>query len=176
MLYFPDMINKRNYVIVTLGSAVAISDRPAHVKHKVIPHGFFDLSHLPLQTHHLPSGGNTIIVGSHSSWGEMRSVETALALIKAIIACAKLQGCKDRIIGYIGGTGIDFDAMKDDIKLIHEADCAAGGAGPDCWKGLVNDNEIFGSTGDWLGKRNFDVTFNFQMYHYRDQVRLVIKS
>lgn len=63
---------------------------------KVIPHGFF-----PLESHQKLFQENPVVIGSHTTWGEMRSVEHALRLLGEVFVLNSKY--KKNIVGYLGG-------------------------------------------------------------------------
>ena len=63
-----------------------------NIVRQVIPHGFFENITTKLQS-------DPIIVGSHTTWGEMRSIEHILKLLGEVYKAKNDQN----IIGYIGG-------------------------------------------------------------------------
>jgi hypothetical protein len=132
---------------------------------RVIPHGFFNID-----SDILP---DPVIVGTHTTWGEMRSIENALLLLNAIAEAKPRQ----RIIGYLGGAPKEFlshnyvDAI---LKRLHLSDVfTLSELDPKNWREQFSgaaSNTIFIYAGNALPR--FDVTFNVQLYHYGQAVRL----
>lgn len=63
---------------------------------RVIPHGFF-----PMESHQKLLQENPVVIGSHTTWGEMRSVEHVLRLLMEVFLLNKEN--KRDIVGYLGG-------------------------------------------------------------------------
>lgn len=81
-------------------------------KKTIIPHGFFDLSEKFQE--------DPVVIGSHTTWGEMRSIEHALKLLGEIFVLNSKQNKK--IIGYLGGTPstlLQMDYLKSIMLKIH---------------------------------------------------------
>ncbi len=84
---------------------------PAKTK-AIIPHGFFDLSKKFQE--------DPIVIGSHTTWGEMRSVEHALKLLGEIFVLNSTLNRK--IVGYLGGAPsmlLQMDYLKSIMFKIH---------------------------------------------------------
>jgi hypothetical protein len=67
-------------------------DHP-QLERRVIPHGFFEIDSVV--------STNPVIFGSHTTWGEMRSLERVLLLLSEITEAAPSR----TTIGYLGGGG-----------------------------------------------------------------------
>jgi hypothetical protein len=132
---------------------------------RVIPHGFFTID--------TEIASAPIIIGSHTTWGEMRSLKRALQLLKAIAEV----GPRNPIIGYLGGAPAEVlsrDSVSDllaqldpgnvftlrdlEVKLWREEFLSA------------TPSTIFLHAGNPPPK--FDVTFNVQLYHYGEHIRM----
>jgi hypothetical protein len=137
----------------------------ANLERRAIPHGFFHLNSItPL---------HPVILGSHTSWGEMRSVQGVVALLKAVSDI----GLVDPIVGYLGGIPEEVLSHKslshileeegvNEIFTLRELDKIN-------WQEQLASSDkhtIFVNPGDAPFK--FDVTFNVQLYHYGKRVRL----
>ena len=132
---------------------------------RVIPHGFFDIDSDILT--------DPIIVGAHTTWGEMRSIERALLLLNAIAEASPRQ-C---IIGYLGGVPAEslsspsVAAILDRLRLTNNFTLSE--TDPENWRkqfSMATSNTIFLHAGTVPSR--FDVTFNVQLYHYDQSVRL----
>jgi 6-phosphogluconolactonase/glucosamine-6-phosphate isomerase/deaminase/phosphomannomutase len=118
-----------------------------------IPHGFFEAGQI--EPHRLEP--HTIqVVGSVTTWGEMRRLDDAIKLIRAL----KEQGSHSPILGYLGGT---IDPKREDINRFKNDH--------DVW--LLSNSEIQ-SAGD-LGKyRDF---FSFRKWLYDEaRDRIIIRT
>jgi hypothetical protein len=132
---------------------------------RVIPHGFFDLDGEPLD--------EPVVVGTHTTWGEMRSVERVLLLLQAIS-----DGASGRCtVGYLGGVpaeSVSRDVVTELLQRLEMEDrFTLKEIAVDHWReqlSAATPNTIFLHHGKALS--GFDVTFNTQLYHYNDQVRL----
>ena len=120
---------------------------------RAIPHGFFDIQAEPLI--------NPVVIGSHTTWGEMRSIERVLLLLNEVARAAS----DNVIVGYLGGAPVG-DLSNEAVSLIlSRLGMAEGFAleklNPDNWQKQlsgVQSNTIFLASGD--PPPGFDVTFN----------------
>lgn len=126
---------------------------------KVIPHGFFNISE-KLQT-------DPIIIGSHTTWGEMRSIEHIFKLLGEIFSN------EGSIIGYIGGKPkeqLEIDHLKSEWKR-HNSNLPVTFL--DAHKNgitLSNKNVIFVDSEN-INPEGFGLSFNVQMYYLNNKVR-----
>lgn len=132
---------------------------------RAIPHGFFNLD-----SDILP---HPIIIGSHTTWGEMRCLKRTLALLKAI---ANVEP-RVPIVGYLGGVPAEALARDSVSKLLEQLDITNVFALRDLdvklWReemAAATTNTIFLHAGNIPSK--FDVTFNVQLYHYGECIRM----
>jgi hypothetical protein len=152
--------------VVMLGDLL-INDpfyRIPNLERRVIPHGFFELDYADSS---LP-----VILGSHTSWGEMRSVQGVITLLKAVSEIGSLNP----VAGYLGGIPeevLSFDSVSTILErksltsrfTLCEFDRTN-------WReqlASVSTHTLFLNPG--TASSGFDVTFNVQMYHYGTQVR-----
>ena len=122
----------------------------------VIPHGFFDFEPI-VQT-------NPIVIGTNTTWGEMRSVKQTLGLIDEVFS---IKGSQN-LVGYLGGK------PKEELKTekLREAT-----------KSCLVDISTFSKATDYSKKRvifidhgkrmsaYLGVTFNTQLYYYGKKIR-----
>jgi hypothetical protein len=132
---------------------------------RAIPHGFFNIEKDPLS--------HPIIIGSHTTWGEMRCLKRTLLLLKEI---AKV-GPNNHIIGYLGGAPADALSIDSVTRLIQELKLtnvlSVKALNVKNWREEVAAapaNTIFLNAVD--NPPDFDVTFNVQLYHYRERIRM----
>jgi hypothetical protein len=132
---------------------------------RVIPHGFFDSDTDILS--------RPVIIGSHTTWGEMRSVKRTLALLKAI---AKV-GPRTPVIGYLGGTPAEALSRKSVSAHLEHFDLnkvfTLRDFKTEDWREEIQTatpNTIFLHAG--AAAPSFDVTFNVQLYHYGERIRM----
>lgn len=135
------------------------------LQRRVIPHGFFnldtDISSLP------------IIIGSHTTWGEMRCLKRTLALLKAIANTETHLP----IVGYLGGAPAEALSRDSVSKLLEQLEITNMFHLRDLevkfWReqmAAATANTIFLHAGNAPAK--FDVTFNVQLYHYGERIRM----
>ena len=135
-------------------------------KKVVIPHGFFDgVSKKGSET-------KNVVIGTHTTWGDMRKPEHVLSLLGEVFA--RNAGNKHTIV-YLGGK--PADALQ--IELMRSA-----------FTNLFPDSEVdfqpaqnFKSDHTYTGgnvifiddqnqkPEDIDFTFNMQLYYYGDRVR-----
>lgn len=135
-----------------------------NVERQVIPHGFFENIPTKLQS-------DPIIVGSHTTWGEMRSTEHVLKLLGEIYRSKDGQ----TIAGYLGGKPKDqlqikflqeqWNKHNTDVSVIftdvHDKDALETKRGENIV--LVDSTNTMP---DGVG-----LTYNVQLYYLNDQVR-----
>jgi hypothetical protein len=153
--------------LVMLGDLVVndpFYDHP-QLEVRVIPHGFFDIDSVVLT--------GPIVVGSHTTWGEMRSIESVLLLLNEITEA----GPNLAVIGYLGGGPAESLSLNsvakslDRLSLINKF--VLREVEPNNWTeqlSAATPKTIFIHTGVPLYK--FDVTFNAQLYYYGKRVRI----
>lgn len=132
---------------------------------RVIPHGFFG--------NYVPCMRDPVVIGSHTTWGEMRSVERAISLLKAV----REVGLRKPIIGYFGGAPVEELSRSAVVSILERFDLegifALREFSRERWRedllSLNQDTILLNPGRDVL---NFDVTFNLQLYHYGKRVRL----
>ncbi len=107
MFSFPQLKSILSALPATTGLAMLgdlLIDDPFYqlpqLSRRVIPHGFFDLDTDILS--------RPVVIGRHTTWGEMRSVKRTLALLKAI---AEVRP-RTPVIGYLGGTPAEALSRK----------------------------------------------------------------
>lgn len=122
----------------------------------IIPHGFFTFKPI-FKT-------KPIVIGTNTTWGEMRSVKQAIELIDKVF---ELKGQTD-IIGYLGGKPKE----ELDIKKLQEYT-----------QSQLVDFEEFNPKSNYTGKRiifvdhskqlpdDLSPTFNTQLYYYGSKIR-----
>lgn len=135
-----------------------------HISRRVIPHGFFDIP--------AKEPPEKVIIGSHTTWGEMRSIERTLRLLQELDNCDS-QGIT---IGYVGGEPVaelSQDSVSAIMRRLGMADrFSVEPLHVEDWRrqiSEVNRNVIFLCAGQTPS--DFDVTFNVQLYHYREAIR-----
>lgn len=137
----------------------------SNLQRRVIPHGFFDTQVTCMR--------DPVIIGSHTTWGEMRSVDHALVLLKAVSEV----GPREPLLAYLGGIPAEtlshatISAIVDRLELTHVFELRD--LHSEVWRdelASVHRNTIFLNAGEPL--KNFDVTFNLQLYHYGRRVRM----
>lgn len=159
---FPDFkeLSKFSSCVVFLGDK-HINDEfyNGFAKRFVVPHGFFDVKEI-LQK-------EPIVIGSHTTWGEMRSVENVMKLLKEIF---KLNNNQFNIVGYMGGK----PAKELEINKLEKL-----------WKNLGENNVKFTDSmqinkfnqpaiivnSSDIEPKDFGFTFNVQMYHFEEKIR-----
>lgn len=138
-------------------------DIPNAVK-AVVPHGFFDVDSTV--------DSRQIVIGTHTTWGDMRSTDHTLRLLGEVFAA--LPPDAPQILGYIGGkpkAELDMSALQatfqstfPDLAIefldVHAADANALQAK----KVILVDTENKQPVG-------LLPTFNTQMYYYGNRVR-----
>ena len=126
---------------------------------KVIPHGFFSISE-KLQI-------DPIVIGSHTTWGEMRSIEHIFKLLGGILRK------NNAIVGYVGGKPkdqLDLEFLKDEWnKLNPDVGVTFLNAHKDTLDS-TKKNVIFVDSEN-IEPENFGLSFNVQIYYLNDKVR-----
>ncbi|MEX0616270.1 MAG: hypothetical protein WD231_00490 [Candidatus Woykebacteria bacterium] len=126
---------------------------------RVIPHGFFAISE-KLQI-------EPLVVGSHTTWGEMRSIEHIFKLLVEVFRK------NSSIIGYVGGKPkdqLEEGYLKTEwAKLNPNVQATFFDAHKDNFD-LSKKNVIFVDS-DNVEPENFGLSFNVQMYYLNDSVR-----
>jgi hypothetical protein len=153
--------------LVMLGDLLINDPFYAHpqLARRVIPHGFFDID-CDIST-------DPIVIGSHTTWGEMRSIERVLLLLHEISKASLGLAT----IGYIGGgpaESLSLNSVEASLEALHLSTAfALREVDPENWSehfSSAPSNTIFLNAGAALPR--FDVTFNVQLYHYGKHVRL----
>ena len=125
----------------------------------VIPHGFFDVREV-LQK-------DPIIIGSYTTWGEMRSVEIVLRLLKEIF---ELNNNQFYIIGYLGGRPAgELDIRKLD-KLCRDLNVNNLKLTDITEINQLREPTIIVDSSD-IEPKDFGFTFNIQMYNFEGGIR-----
>lgn len=133
---------------------------------EVIPHGFFDLE--------AKFQESPIVVGSQTTWGEMRSLKQALTLIGEIFKLN--QETKQNIIGYLGGIPKEEVNFSNISQLNSEVNSGLAINFQDVnqlfaekIENMPSNTILIEDTGKkpaWI-----DMTFNLQMYYLNNQIR-----
>ena len=130
----------------------------------VIPHGFFNVPAQPIRPF--------VVIGSHTTWGEMRSPVRVLGLIQA------LQDLEVDlpVVGYLGGTPAELVSKEGLVTALKQCNATRDStvqtldaASWEAWKANPSSHTIFVRQGEALP--DFDPTFNVQLYHYGQSVR-----
>ena len=125
---------------------------------RAIPHGFFEREKSHTHEH------SQVVVGTHTTWGEMRSLKTAVELLAEVIKA------RDElpIIGYLGG--VPLDALSHEVvrSLLITSGYTAPVVGYSA-HGVHEPGSVIVNPGQ--PPRGFDVTFNLQIYHFGELVR-----
>jgi hypothetical protein len=122
----------------------------------VIPHGFFEFEPIT-QT-------DPIIIGTNTTWGEMRSTKQALELIDNLFDLKTDQN----IIGYLGGKPadeLDIEHLKT-FSTSHLADVNEYAPGSDYSGKKTIFIDLNENTPEGMG-----ITFNTQLYFYNGKIR-----
>jgi hypothetical protein len=155
-----------------IGDTFYSSRTGVNVIKEVIPHGFFDMESARKKLQKDP-----VVIGSHTSWGEMRSIDTALKILSNVFAMN--QGRDRTIIEYLGGKpshmlnaryldGLRCSAPGVKFKFLSSHDY-------DSIKAVLRGNERENIILiDDLDKQPdyFSLTYNIQVYHYGTAIRL----
>ncbi|HLC48881.1 MAG TPA: hypothetical protein VJI96_00645 [Candidatus Andersenbacteria bacterium] len=175
LLHRPDEIQLRfpglKDVLVSAKKAIGVTflgdmhindtffDIPSLVK-KVIPHGFFPISEKP-QT-------DPVIVGSHTTWGEMRSIEHIFRLLDELF-----KNGTTTIVGYVGGKPkdqLEINILKREwqqLKLKTEVTFLDAHIAE---QNLNGKNVILVDSQN-IEPANFGLTFNVQLYYLGRRIR-----
>ncbi len=126
---------------------------------KIIPHGFFKLIN--------KVQAKPIIVGSHTSWGEMRSISHLFKLLKEIFLL------DSSIVGYVGGFPVD-DLSINNLELLWKKEELGnvefiGIKDIDLMMGY-NNTIIYNSIGI-EPESVLNMTFNVQLYYLNSTIR-----
>jgi hypothetical protein len=127
---------------------------------RVIPHGFF--------SSRIPSSGPPYIVGSHTSWGEMREVDHALRVLVPVLR----KSSPSSIVGYLGGIPAESLTIPAITAKVRDL-------GSDCavlpWPGALPTHFASDQPTLFLGGPSEELAplphFNTQLYHYRGAIR-----
>jgi hypothetical protein len=139
---------------------------PRAVK-KVVPHGFFDIDKEPFD----PSP-EVIIVGTHTTWGDMRATIHTLEVIGEVFQ----QGSGNApVLGYLGGkpaSELDIDKLQKEFAQLFAAvnvefrDAHIADA-----KAFVSGRNIILVDTQNQQPDGIKITFNTQLYFYGNKVR-----
>jgi len=133
--------------------------KASKVIRKVIPHGFFNISE-KLQT-------EPIVIGSHTTWGEMRSIEHIFKLLGEVF---RKNGS---VIGYVGGKPkdqLEIEFLKGEWnKLNPDLPAIFLDAHKDKYNS-IKKNVIYVES-DNVEPESFGLSFNVQMYYLNNKVR-----
>ena len=131
----------------------------------VVPHGFFSANDIS-------DASGPIVVGTHTTWGDMRSPEHLLHLLGELF---KLNESKQPIVGYLGGKPADalgsdmlaaaFKQHFPDLTVRFEDahSFTLSNASPSEPVVLVDDQDA--------QPEDLVITFNTQLYFYGERVR-----
>lgn len=173
---FPKVLNETTQKIGLVFLGDKFIDDPFYpsnelILKRVIPHGFF-----PMKDYQKRFQESPIIIGSHTAWGEMRSVKHALKLLFNIF---KLNQDGERtILGYLGGK------PKEDLRLSRLKEITQK-VGLGLAVKFLNVHN-YSSLKDIAGHREntvlvddqneepvyFSLTYNIQLYYLKNTVRL----
>lgn len=160
------LCSSREIVLVFLGDIHVNDDfyTSHNIRRRVIPHGFFPIDEQPQL--------DPVIIGSHTTWGEMRSLEHILKLFGEVFTQC---GEDVPILGYVGGKPVElleigelrkkYRSLIEDysLELIDVQDY-------DITKGRIPGRNIV-----LVNPRNdvpaFGVTYNVQMYYIENRIR-----
>lgn len=138
-----------------------------HIRKKIIPHGFFDLKP-EFQI-------DPIVIGSHTTWGEMRSIEHALKLLIEVFRL----GSDRNIVGYLGGKPqkqLTINRLREVFKRfnfdnsIQLLDAHAYSIKQAIGKARSGINIILADSLDSQPKE-IGVTYNIQLYYLGNKIR-----
>lgn len=138
---------------------------------RVIPHGFFPMGK---SQKHLQE--NPIIIGSHTTWGEMRSIKHALMLLLALFKLNK--GGEQIIIGYLGGKPreeLQINNLKAQAKRIDPGTIARFLNVHDYTNLRVvskNEENVILIEDENEEPLYFSLSFNIQLYYLGNTVRM----
>ncbi|MDO8512019.1 MAG: hypothetical protein Q7S57_02000 [bacterium] len=135
----------------------------------VVPHGFFDMKDT-IQT-------EPIIIGTHTTWGEMRSVEHMIKLLAEVF---KLDPNNARNIwGYLGGKPkeqLQIDGLKKitadnfGALAVNFVDINKNSA-RETLQGAANGEHTILVDSENIEPADFGMTFNVQMYYLGNAIR-----
>lgn len=140
---------------------------------KVIPHGFF-----PMESRQKVLQKNPIIIGSHTTWGEMRSAEHALRLLREIFLLNRKN--RRNIFGYLGGKPakeLQIEHLKNLCEKINSEipieflNVHTYTSCKEIIEKYPNANIILVDTFD-KEPSFFSLTFNLQIYYFGNTIRL----
>ncbi|HSW47780.1 MAG TPA: hypothetical protein VLG67_01755 [Candidatus Saccharimonadales bacterium] len=157
-----------NAALVFSGNLHAKDEFYKNVKKKfIIPHGFFEIKEI-IQT-------DPIIIGTQTTWGEMRSVNHALRIILEVF---RLNNSKTSFVGYLGGkpsSELQINNLKQISKKINP-DIEIEFLGVEKYsptealKEFPEKNIILIDTEN-KEPETFGITFNIQTYYYGERIR-----
>lgn len=163
-LRFPELVDilktSKNQIGLTFLGDMHVSDFDApNLVKKVIPHGFFSISE-KLQI-------EPVVIGSHTTWGEMRSIEHIFKLLGEVFRK------NSSIVGYVGGKPkeqLDSGFLKNEwSELNPDIEVEVLDAHKDTFDSSKK-NVIFVDSEN-VEPENFGLSFNVQMYYLNEKVR-----
>lgn len=129
----------------------------------VIPHGFFDLSQ-DLQT-------DPVVIGTNTTWGEMRSTEHALRLLTEVFRLNP----ESRVVGYLGGKPadkLDIVILKEEVeKVAPDFPVQFIDLGKFSFKDAVKQKGNIVLVQNGGQSDDFSLTYNTQLYFLGKKVR-----
>lgn len=140
---------------------------------KVIPHGFF-----PMESRQKVLQENPVVIGSHTTWGEMRSTEHALRLLREIFFLNRKN--RRNILGYLGGKPAEelhIEHLKNLCEKINSEipieflNVHTYTSCKEIIEKYPNANIILVDTLD-KELSFFSLTFNLQIYYFGNTIRL----
>lgn len=139
------------------------------IKISVIPHGFFDFAEKLQKT--------PIFIGTHTTWGEMRSTEHMLRLLAEIFK--RDVGNPRNIWGYIGGKPaeqLQIDVLKKTFEKYSDEEYVnfLDVNGAELLKTINNspqEHHVILVDSKNVEPKEFGITFNVQLYYLGNSVR-----
>jgi len=133
---------------------------------KVIPHGFSS------KIRNIPKKDKPIIIGSHTSWGEMRSLEHAFTLIGEVFN--RYRGEKT-ILGYVGGKPVELlkipSLEKKYKKIFDDYQIKLKDANQFDIDNSTNEKNVILINQENSELSYYNPSFNLQMYYLGDRIR-----
>lgn len=133
---------------------------------KVIPHGFSS------DVRDLPADGMPIVIGTHTTWGEMRSLEHALNVLGELFC--QYKGDKP-VFGYLGGKPTELLQIgtleKQYGGLIDKYSIVLKDAQEYDANALPSEKNVVFIDQNNTQPPGIVLTFNMQMYYYGNKVR-----
>lgn len=133
---------------------------------RVIPHGFSS------KIRNIPEKDKPIMIGSHTSWGEMRSLGHAFTLIGEVFD--RSRGEKT-ILGYVGGKPVELLKIptleKEYKKIFGDYRIKLKDANQFDIKKPTNEKNVILINQEDSELSYYNPTFNIQMYYLGDRIR-----